>query len=346
MLTAEASPGKVLAVSALESSAMEEPSAASPPTPSLRVDLARLRRTSKNPKIFHIPRLVCLVCFFLSLMFTHGAGNYIFQLFDSFAGNIPLLVIGLFECLGISYIYGIKKFATDVELMCGSRPSLYWLVCWKVVSPLLMVTILAASLIKMAVEGSTYLAGFGHGRECKLQWPSWAWASRHLVILPLMWIPLVPIANALGFRLLAEEEAAWFPEKELRSAQDITPQRFTALERALLCLSVSTESLKASMAFVRRRGPACEDPASQNSPASTRTGLQEVPEEPVRQVQQIVGRRRRRRGRTKPGDTPPHSSLKDGHLKGDGGKPLPRGRSEDRAAKRKDKVEKNNRNSM
>ncbi|ROT71585.1 putative sodium-dependent neutral amino acid transporter B(0)AT3, partial [Penaeus vannamei] len=53
--------------------------------------------------------LVCLVCFFLSLMFTHGAGNYIFQLFDSFAGNIPLLVIGLFECLGISYIYGIKK---------------------------------------------------------------------------------------------------------------------------------------------------------------------------------------------------------------------------------------------
>lgn len=51
-------------------------------------------------------------------------------------------------------------------------------------------------------------------------------------------------------------------------------------------------------------------------------------------------------GRTKPGDTPPHSSLKDGHLKGDGGKPLPRGRSEDRAAKRKDKVEKNNRNSM
>lgn len=59
-----------------------------------------------------------------------------------------------------------------------------------------------------------------------------------------------PFCSALGFRLLAEEEAAWFPEKELRSAQDITPQRFTALERALLCLSVSTESLKASMAFV------------------------------------------------------------------------------------------------
>ncbi|KAK8744237.1 hypothetical protein OTU49_001075, partial [Cherax quadricarinatus] len=49
---------------------------------------------------------------------------------------------------------------------------------------------------------------------------------------------------ALGFPLLTEEEPAWFPEKELRSAQDITPQRFTALERALLCLSVSTESLR------------------------------------------------------------------------------------------------------
>lgn len=53
--------------------------------------------------------LVCVVCFVLSLMFTHGAGNYIFQLFDSFAGNIPLLVIGLMECISISYVYGIKR---------------------------------------------------------------------------------------------------------------------------------------------------------------------------------------------------------------------------------------------
>ncbi|XP_042866307.1 sodium-dependent neutral amino acid transporter B(0)AT3-like [Penaeus japonicus] len=295
--------------------------------------------------------LVCLVCFFLSLMFTHGAGNYIFQLFDSFAGNIPLLVIGLFECLGISYIYGIKKFASDVELMCGSRPSLYWLVCWKVVSPLLMVTILAASLIKMAAEGSTYLAWDSIlGESINLQWPGWAWGiAAILVILPLMWIPLVPIANTLGFRLLAEEEAAWFPEKELRSAQDITPQRFTALERALLCLSVSTESLKST-----DEDQPIKSLPSQNShqPLLAQDSKKAQKTQSVKSNKSLGGGGGGGGGRNKAagggggGDTPPHSSLKDGHLKGDGGKPLPRGRSEDRAAKRKDKVDKNNRNSM
>ncbi|XP_071515270.1 sodium-dependent neutral amino acid transporter B(0)AT3-like isoform X2 [Panulirus ornatus] len=190
--------------------------------------------------------LVCFICFVISLIFTHGAGNYIFQLFDSFAGNIPLLMIGLLECVGVSFVYGIKRFASDVELMCGSRPSLYWLVCWKVASPLLMVTILAASIIKMALEGSTYLAWDSVKAEgIERQWPGWAWVvAALLVFLPLVWIPIVPIANMLGMPLLTEEEPAWFPEKELRSAQDVTPQRFTALERALLCLSISIETLR------------------------------------------------------------------------------------------------------
>nr|XP_045582928.1 sodium-dependent neutral amino acid transporter B(0)AT3-like [Procambarus clarkii] len=190
--------------------------------------------------------VVCALCFLISLIFTHGAGNYVFQLFDSFAGNIPLLIIGLFECLGISFIYGIKRFASDVELMTGSRPSLFWLVCWKVVSPLLMLILLTAFVVKMVVEGSTYLAWDSVlGESVNRQWPPWAWVvAILLVFIPLIWIPIVPIANAFGFPLLTEEEPAWFPEKELRNAQDITPQRFTALERALLCLSVSTESLK------------------------------------------------------------------------------------------------------
>ncbi|KAK4287499.1 hypothetical protein Pmani_039431, partial [Petrolisthes manimaculis] len=192
--------------------------------------------------------IVCLVCFVLSLMFTHGAGNYIFQLFDSFAGNIPLLVIGFMECISISYVYGLKRFASDVELMCGSRPSLYWLVCWKVVSPLLMIIILVAYVVKMVTEGSVYLAWDSDaGVSRDLQWPMWALVvALLLVLIPLIWIIIVPILNCLGYPLLSEEEPAWFPEKELRSAQDITPQRFTALERALLCLSVSTESLKSN----------------------------------------------------------------------------------------------------
>lgn len=50
-----------------------------------------------------------LSCCILSMVFAHGAGSYIFQLMDSFAGNYTLLIIAFFECIGISYIYGIKR---------------------------------------------------------------------------------------------------------------------------------------------------------------------------------------------------------------------------------------------
>jgi len=43
------------------------------------------------------------------MAFAHGAGNYVFILFDNFSGNFPLLIIAFFEVIGVSYVYGIKR---------------------------------------------------------------------------------------------------------------------------------------------------------------------------------------------------------------------------------------------
>ncbi|XP_068210842.1 sodium-dependent neutral amino acid transporter B(0)AT3-like [Palaemon carinicauda] len=289
--------------------------------------------------------IVCGVCMVISLIFCHGAGNYIFQMFDAFAGNIPLLVIGLFECLGISYVYGIKRFATDVELMCGSRPSLYWLVCWKVVSPVLMVTILVSYFVKMAVEGSFYLAwdpNIGEGYD--KAWPPWAWGlALFLVLLPLMWIPIVPIANAFGFQLLAEEAPAWFPEKELRSIQDVTPQRFTALERALLCLSVSTESLKSTDEDAGRAASDGQIPKNNSQvPLLSHSGSRNSIKVSKAMTKPTTDSTSKANGGVKANGKPSGKESSSALLKTDG-KPLPRGKSVERSNKKK---EKNNRNSM
>ena len=53
--------------------------------------------------------LICGTCCLLSLMFANGAGNYIFTIFDNFSANIPLLVIALFECIGVAYFYGLQQ---------------------------------------------------------------------------------------------------------------------------------------------------------------------------------------------------------------------------------------------
>ena len=52
---------------------------------------------------------ICALCCTLSIMFTHGAGNYIFTLFDDFSGNVPLLIIAFFECIAVSYVYGVNR---------------------------------------------------------------------------------------------------------------------------------------------------------------------------------------------------------------------------------------------
>lgn len=41
--------------------------------------------------------MLCASCGVLSLVFANGAGSYIFQLMDSFAGNYTLLIIAFCE---------------------------------------------------------------------------------------------------------------------------------------------------------------------------------------------------------------------------------------------------------
>ena len=46
----------------------------------------------------------------MSMMFCHNAGNYTFTIYDNFCGSIPLLVIALFECIGVAYFYGLQRW--------------------------------------------------------------------------------------------------------------------------------------------------------------------------------------------------------------------------------------------
>ena len=43
------------------------------------------------------------------MVFANAAGNYVFTLFDNFAGSFPLLIIALGETIAIAWIYGLKR---------------------------------------------------------------------------------------------------------------------------------------------------------------------------------------------------------------------------------------------
>ena len=76
----------------------------------------------------------------------------------------------------------------DIEDMTGERPGVYWQTCWRFVSPLVMFTILVASLVFRFMNRPTYLAWDRHAvrlADCMA-----ASASAHIPIPT--WYPPVP----------------------------------------------------------------------------------------------------------------------------------------------------------
>ena len=52
---------------------------------------------------------VCLISFLVGLVFTLGSGNYWLEIFNSYVGSVPLLIIAFCELIGVIYFYGMQK---------------------------------------------------------------------------------------------------------------------------------------------------------------------------------------------------------------------------------------------
>ncbi|KAM7447968.1 hypothetical protein ABFA07_003876 [Porites harrisoni] len=92
--------------------------------------------------------VICVILFLLGLSCVTEGGIYVFNLFDSFSAGLSLLFIVFLELIVVAWIYGAERFARDVEDMIGHPISKWWLICWKYLSPLMVLGILLFSLIK------------------------------------------------------------------------------------------------------------------------------------------------------------------------------------------------------
>ncbi|XP_070702332.1 sodium-dependent neutral amino acid transporter B(0)AT1-like isoform X2 [Pempheris klunzingeri] len=126
--------------------------------------------------------ITCFVAFIITLLFAQHSGIYWVTLFDNFAGSVPLLTTGLFEMIAVVYIYGIDRFNEDLKFMIGRKPSLFWQLSWRFISPLIVLVILVFYLVTQAQEELTYLVwdpnSFCHLQEkfpslASVTYPSW-----------------------------------------------------------------------------------------------------------------------------------------------------------------------------
>ncbi|XP_073986394.1 sodium-dependent noradrenaline transporter-like [Rhodnius prolixus] len=127
--------------------------------------------------------------FCVALINVTPGGIYFFHLLDTYSAGLSLLCSALFEAIAVAWFYGIERFCKDVEDMIGSRPGLYWRICWKFISPLFIFGVVLSSLLATSpLKYGNYLyPGWAHGIGCVLSLTS-------ILLIPLMAILAVLIA--------------------------------------------------------------------------------------------------------------------------------------------------------
>ncbi|KAM6980917.1 sodium- and chloride-dependent glycine transporter 2 [Aplochiton taeniatus] len=125
--------------------------------------------------------ICCLSFFFLGFPMITENGMYMLQLVDTYAASYSLVIIAIFELVGISYLYGLQRFCEDIEMMIGFQPSRFWRICWAFVTPTILTGILMLSLYQwkvMTYEDYTY--------------PPWSMVMGWLLVCcSVIWIPIM-----------------------------------------------------------------------------------------------------------------------------------------------------------
>ncbi|UYV61818.1 SLC6A1 [Cordylochernes scorpioides] len=109
-------------------------------------------------------------------------GMYWFQLMDYYsASGATLLTVVFFEIAGLAWVYGYKRLVHNMKDMLGFRPSYYFLFCWILGAPLVVVGIFLFSVVKP--DALTYADTYTY--------PWWGemlgWG---MSMASLLWIPL------------------------------------------------------------------------------------------------------------------------------------------------------------
>ncbi|KAL0984299.1 hypothetical protein UPYG_G00139630 [Umbra pygmaea] len=125
-----------------------------------------------------------IIGFVIGLLFTQRCGNYFVMMFDDYSATLPLIIVVVFECFSVSWLYGADRFLDDIEKMLHWRPPVVYKYLWKYVCLLAMIGLLGASLLRMCFKRPTYTAwNREKASEVILEYPDWALAVLAILII-------------------------------------------------------------------------------------------------------------------------------------------------------------------
>ncbi|KAL8221642.1 UNVERIFIED_CONTAM: hypothetical protein K2H54_073165 [Gekko kuhli] len=135
----------------------------------------------------------CLLAFCIGLIFVQRSGNYFVTMFDDYSATLPLLIVVVLENIAVSYVYGIDKFMEDLKDMLGFSPNPYYYYMWKYISPVVLLSLLVASIVQMLLSPPGYNAWIEHKATEEFQnYPKWGLiVCISLIVFALLPVPIV-----------------------------------------------------------------------------------------------------------------------------------------------------------
>lgn len=125
------------------------------------------------------------------------SGNYFVTMFDDYSATLPLLIVVILENIAVCFVYGIDKFMEDLKDMLGFAPSRYYYYMWKYISPLMLLSLLIASVVNMGLSPPGYNAWIeDKASEEFLSYPTWGLVvCVSLVVFAILPVPVVFIVR-------------------------------------------------------------------------------------------------------------------------------------------------------
>jgi SNF family Na+-dependent transporter len=97
-------------------------------------------------------------------------GEYLVNLLNIYGPGISILFVVFVYAVGVCWFYGVDRFSSDIQLMIGIRPGLFWRLCWNWISPLFILVIFLIYVIN-AHSNNHLLLGHFHFLSGELRGP-------------------------------------------------------------------------------------------------------------------------------------------------------------------------------
>ncbi|XP_036614239.1 sodium- and chloride-dependent transporter XTRP3 isoform X2 [Trichosurus vulpecula] len=164
----------------------------------------------------HVPKevisgLICFISCIVGLVFTLESGSYWFDIFNDYAATLSLLLIVLVEIISVCYIYGLRRFGNDLQVMTGYKLNWYWKIMWAIVSPLLIIGLFIFYMTDYILAGTLQYQAWDakQGHLVTRDYPGQALTVIGLLVASsLMFIPLAALGTFIMNRWKRENTSA------------------------------------------------------------------------------------------------------------------------------------------